>query len=152
MKRLEILLNSLKKKEELFELAEYNRAVLAVDFHRLGMCDIKKYRKKLKAEKKALYDLQTTKNAIKQEEEILKRVEQAKGAFPKVIINLIENKTIKQWRKRENVFFVDGVNYASIIYEKGMVKPRYYERLQVLGEIDMIQKYCDVFNYIKNNL
>lgn len=137
-KRLEILKNSLIKKETSFN------EKLDVHFsdvkqgqgepmrgHRRGNQILARWEKQDDQLRKLDADVEITKNAIEREESKIGYCERTLKEMPDFMGEAVENGKIKQWRKYPNMFFVSGVDKARIIYniEKNQLSNKFTENL-----------------------
>jgi hypothetical protein len=121
-KRLEILENSLAKKEDEFakRLNEHWEDVKSTSGEPLGdkrngqviLARWDKQRKRLTKQEESI---EKTKRAIEREKHKISNVESL--ALPPEIKELIDNGTLLQWRKYPNRFFVKGVERGRIIFD-----------------------------------
>ncbi|MEY4904126.1 MAG: hypothetical protein RLZZ292_1941 [Bacteroidota bacterium] len=121
--RLDILENSLKKKEEVLanRLTNHFNFVKSANGQpmndkRNGADFFKAQDKQNDAIRNASNGVDKTKVAIEREEKAIKRVNSIE--LPIIITEALEAGEIMQWRKFPHIFFVAGVEKGRIIYNK----------------------------------
>jgi len=157
-KKLEILRQSLVKKEELLN-AKFEAHFATVkqangqplNDKRNGQATLNKWEKQSEGIRTIQKSIEATKQAIEIEEGKIKVVEQANTFIPEEIQKFIENGQLIQWRKHPNTFFVAGVDKARIIYnfKKDAVYHRFYKHIT-----DPLQreKFAAIYNFLYNVL
>lgn len=124
-KRLEILKNSLTKKEQELQekfkahfetIAEANGQPL--NDKRNGQATLNKWEKQRQAIRNLQKSIQKTKDAIQFEEGKIMNIEASKNYVPKEILDLVESGQLTQWRKYPHTFFVVGIDKARIFWDK----------------------------------
>lgn len=127
-KRLEILKQSLIKKEELFSDRLQNHIDTVkqangqpLNDKRNGRATLNKWDRQNDALRNIQEGIEKTKRAIEKEEGKIFDVEHAKGSLPAEILKLVESGELIQWRKHPNTFFVPGVDKARIVWTKDKV-------------------------------
>lgn len=123
-KRLEILKGSLEKKEQKLngrfetyfdDVKQANGQPL--NDKRNGRATLNGWEKKEDAIRTAQKELEKTKAAIEREQSKISGVEHINTMLPKQILDLVESGVLNQWRKHPNMFFVNGVDKARIIWD-----------------------------------
>ena len=90
-------------------------------------------------------EIEKTTNAIEREKSKISASAGAMESMPLPIVELVENKTLIQWRKYPDTFFVAGVDKARIQYKDGELSYRY------LKEIPTKEQYA-IFRNVYNDL
>ena len=125
-KRLEILENSLTKKEA--ELAQRINTHLddvkkangqPLNDKRNGRATLDRWDEQRRMIRKTEESIEKTKRAIDKEKIKIARVELF--TVPAAIQELLDAGVLTQWRKYPNRFFVKGVEKARIVYENGKI-------------------------------
>lgn len=157
-KRLEILENSLKKKENKFNerFKDYLSDVKSANGQPLndkrnGISTLNRWGKKEDSLRTIEKDIEKTKQAIEQEQKKIDNVNFVNEYIPQPIKDLVEKGILNQWRKYPNRFFVEGVEKARIIFdkEKGTVLNQYYKSIPTK---EQREKFAKVFNELKDSL
>lgn len=123
-KKLEILKNSLAKKEAELQLrfdVHFSTVKQAngqpLNDKRNGQSTLNKWEKQNEAIRNAKESIEKTKRAIEIEEGKIKGIEYVNESFiPKEILELVEAGELVQWRKHTHTFFVKGVDKARIVW------------------------------------
>lgn len=123
-KRLEILKGSLEKKEAVlngrFEryFADVKQANgQPLNDKRNGRATLNRWEKKEDSIRNAQKEIEKTKAAIEREQSKISGIEHINTMLPKQILDLVESGVLNQWRKYPNMFFVNGVDKARIIWD-----------------------------------
>jgi len=157
-KRLEILENSLKKKEaELNRRFENHFASVReangqpLNDKRNGRATLDKWERQSDSIRNQKESIEKTKRAIEIEKEKISNVNQVKELLPQCILNILENGQLIQWRKHPNTFFVKGVDKARIVWdeEKKTIFTRYKESIT---DPDVWKIFARTFNTIAKEL
>lgn len=154
-KRLEILKNSLAKKEALFnekldkhfdDVGQANGQPL--NDKRNGQATMTRWEKQNESLRTLQESIEKTKAAIEIEEGKIASVECAKDALPTEILTLIESGELVQWRKHPFTFFVEGVEKGRIVWDKKkkIVAHKYYRQIPTSEQKN---KFAKVFNALK---
>lgn len=158
MSRLTILKNSLAKKKELFsdKLSSHIDTVKQANGQplndkRCGTSTFKKWDRQNDSLRTLDESIKKTENAIEREKSKIAGVEYANKDIPKVILDLVENGTLNQWRKYPNRFFVNGVEKARIIWD---VKDKNvsYKYLRQIPNKEQFDKFKEIYNTLYNQL
>lgn len=143
MKRLDILKNSLEKKQASFneKLSIHMDDVKGamgepMAGHRGGEKVLRRWDKQHKSLKTLDESIDRTKRAIEREESKSAGVERSKETVPKIFFDLVEQGVLNQWRKHPNIFFVVGVDKARIGWDekKNVAYNRYYRHIENDGQ------------------
>ncbi len=154
-KRLEILKESLSKKESLFDskLSEHFAAVRQANGQPLndkrnGQATLDRWDRQNEALKRVQAGIETTKRAIDREEAKISRVNTVD--LPEPIRRMVKAGDLVQWRKHPNRFFVPGVDRARIIWdeEKRVIAHQYLRDVPT----DQYPKFRDAFNKLRFQL
>ena len=158
MSRLTILENSLAKKKELFsdKLSSHIDTVKQANGQplndkRCGASTLSKWDRQNDSLRTLDESIKKTENAIEREKSKIAGVEYANKNIPKVILDLVENGTLNQWRKYPNRFFVNGVEKARIIWD---VKDKNvsYKYLRQIPNKEQFDKFKEIYNTLYNQL
>jgi hypothetical protein len=150
-KRLEILENSLLKKEALFDekLQSHFDAVRQANGQPLndkrnGQATLNKWERQNGSLRKLQGGIEATKAAIEREEETIKHVKNVTENLPKEITDMLDSGILIQWRKYPNIFFVKEVDKARIIWDakKKIVAHKFVNAIS--GE--QRKKFAEIFN------
>ena len=123
-KRLEILQNSLIKKEVLFDeklqthfdtVAEANGQPL--NDKRNGQATLNKWDRQSEGLRNLKESIAKTENAIEEEKSKIIDCEGTKNKLPTLILLMLEKGTLNQWRRHPNTFFVNGVDKARLCWD-----------------------------------
>ena len=151
-KKLEILKNSLAKKEqELQRRFDVHFATVKqangqpLNDKRNGQATLNKWERQNDAIRTAKESIEKTKRAIEFEEGKIKGVEHVNTFIPKEILELVESGILIQWRKHPHTFFVVGVDKARIVWiEK--TKQVAHKFVSEIKEQEQRTKFVRVFN------
>lgn len=156
-KRLDILKNSLTKKESILDDKFKNHFATVrlangqpLNDKRNGQSTLNKWDRQSNSIKKQYEEIEKTKDAIRDEENKIKSVLKANSTIPKEITELIELGKVTQWRKHPNYFFVEGVDKARIVWDVKKKKVLHKYTNFVTGEQRKI--FAKVFNELRNTL
>lgn len=124
-KKLEILKNSLVKKEqELQRRFDVHFATVKqangqpLNDKRNGQATLNKWERQNESIRTMQKSIEATKKAIEIEEGKIKGVEHANTFIPAEIQKLVESGELIQWRKHPHTFFVAGVDKARIVWDE----------------------------------
>lgn len=146
-KKLDILTESLKKKESVLDdkfnthfdtVAQANGQPL--NDKRNGHKTLAKWEKQNDDIRNQMASIEKTKNAIEREEQLIANVESF--IVPKFLAHFIESGQIIQWRKYPNRFFVNGVDKGRLIWDIKKQKLLYSHLTSVPK--DQIAKFKEV--------
>ncbi|TPS05799.1 hypothetical protein FJV14_00060 [Acinetobacter baumannii] len=158
MKRLDILKQSLEKKEALFNtklVTHYDDVKSAngqpLNDKRNGFATMNRWEKQNDSLRNLNKSIEKTKSAIDREESKQEYVEYVSSEIPKEIMELVEKGTLIQWRKHPNFFFVVGVNKARILwdFDRKVVAHRYISEIKDKGQWALFR---DVYNSLSSQL
>jgi len=124
-KRLEILKNSLSKKEQQLN-AKFDEHFATVkqangqplNDKRNGQATLNKWERQSEGIRTMQKSIEATKQAIENEEWKIKGVEHVNTFIPAEILKLVESGDLVQWRKHPHTFFVPGVDKARIVWDE----------------------------------
>jgi hypothetical protein len=157
-KKLEILIASLEKKEAMFnQKLDDNIATVKqangqpLNDKRNGRATLNKWESQNNSLKSLQLEIEKTKRAIENETAKIKNVEHTQNILPSQIIDLISEGTLIQWRKYPNMFFVEGVEIARIIWnaKKKILEHKYFN---LVIDIEQRKKFANIFNQLYNSL
>ena len=158
MSRLDILKNSLIKKENDFDNSlqnHFNTVKQAngqpLNDKRNGQTTLNKWEKQNNSLINKQEGIEKTKQAIEKEENKINDVEEMNLLLPGVIKDLVNNGVLTQWRKYPNTFFVDGVEKARIVYVV-KTKSLAYRYLKQVPNKEQHKKFAQVYNKINKIL
>lgn len=155
MSRIEILRNSLAKKEAAFDdkLTQHFETVKAANGQPLndkrnGAATLKKWGQQNDALRSLNEGIKKTRDAIEREENKIAQVAAANESTPSEILALVDEGVLTQWRKHPSTFFVTGVEKARIVWDadKKIVAHRYVSEIK---DRDQHRKFAQVFNSLK---
>lgn len=158
MNRLEILKNSLEKKEALFnaKLSDHMDDVRGgqgepMAGHRGGERVLRRWDKQNNALKTLDASIEKTKAAIEREEYKIANVAAHNEELPELLLQLVEQGVLTQWRKFPNIFFVVGVDKARIGWDtkKKVAYNKFYRDITC---DEQKKKFREVYNSIHRKL
>ncbi len=151
-KKLEILKNSLLKKELLFSEKLQNHIDTVkmangqpMNDKRNGQATLNKWNKQNDSLRSLNGSIEKTEKAIEIEEGKIFEVEAAKESLPVEILALIESKELTQWRRHPNIFFVNGVDKARIVWDNKK-KVIAHKFISEVTDKEQRSKFAKVFN------
>lgn len=148
-KRLEILKNSLSKKEKLFDEKLDNHISTVkqangqpLNDKRNGQAILNKWERQNDSLRALKDSIQKTKDAIEREECKILGVERTKEFLPKEITELVDKGILTQWRKYPHVLFVKDVEKARIIWDmnKKVVMHKFYVSIPTIKQKKIFQE------------
>lgn len=154
-KRLQILKNSLANKEALFDSKLSNHIDTVkqangqpLNDKRNGQATLNKWEKQNNALRTLNEGIEKTKQAIENEEGKIKYIEKTKEILPDSILQLVEQGELTQWRKYPNMFFVNGVEKARIIWDnkKKIVAHKF---TSAVTDQEQWSKFVQIFNRLR---
>lgn len=157
-KRIEILKNSLSKKESELE-KRFNTHFSSVkqangqplNDKRNGQATLNKWERQNDAIRTAKESIEKTKQAIEIEESKIKGVEHANTFIPTEILELVKSGELTQWRKHPHTFFVVGVDKARIVWlEK--TKQVGHKFTSEIKEQEQRSKFVKIYNNLNKKL
>lgn len=122
--RLEILQQSLEKKQKAID-EKFDRHFADVrqangqplNDKRNGRATLNRWEKQSDSIRNAEKELEKTRAALEREQYKVSGVEHINKMLPKQILDLVNSGVLNQWRKHPNMFFVNGVDKARIIWD-----------------------------------
>lgn len=157
MSRLEILKNSLIKKE-----SEFDRKLQAhmddvrsgngqpMNDKRNGRSTMNRWDKQNDVLRNLKESIQKTKNAIENEEYKIRNVESVQ--LPTELKDLLDSGKITQWRKFPNRFFVLGVEKARLVWDEKLKKVLHQYVGSIPKGVGQFEIFKEVFNHLNNTL
>lgn len=157
-KRLEILKNSLAKKEQQLN-AKFDQHFATVkqangqplNDKRNGQATLNKWERQSDSIRTLQKSIETTKRTIEIEEMKIAQVEHVNGFIPAEILKLVESGDLIQWRKHPHTFFVPGVDKARIVLDEKRKKVAH----KFVGEIkdqEQRTKFVRTYNTLNSLL
>lgn len=132
--RLDILEGSLIKKNEVLDRlfdTHFTDVKAAngqpLNDKRNGQATMNKWERQNDAIRSQKESIKKTEVAIEREKSKISGTEIVKREFPNVIVNLIEDGALIQWRKHPRFLFIKGVDKARLVYnpDTGIISHRY---------------------------
>jgi len=157
-KKLEILKNSLAKKEQQLNAKIDNHFATVkqangqpLNDKRNGHATLNKWERQNEGIRTMQKSIETTKLAIEIEEDKIKGVEHANTFIPDEIKKLVETGELTQWRKHPNTFFVPDVDKARIVWDnkRKVVAHRY---AHLITEQEQRTKFVRLYNGLNSVL
>ena len=151
-KKLEILKNSLVKKEQILDEKFSNHFATVrqangqpLNDKRNGQATLNKWERQNDSIRTQKASIEKTKRAIEIEEGKIFEVEHVNTFIPAEILHHVENGKLNQWRKHPNTFFVPGVDKARIVWDnkKKVVAHRY---VRLITEQEQRSKFVKLYN------
>lgn len=161
MTRLEILKNSLEKKQAKFneKINEHFADVRSTNGQPLndkrnGAATFRRWDGQNESLLNLQKEIERTENAITSEEWKQKRIADVNNVLPTAIISRLNDGTLRQWGKHPNIFFVDGVEKARLIW--GMKKKGlFYKYLSSVTDTEQRKRFItvakEIYAEINNN-
>lgn len=153
-KRLEILENSLAKKESELsrKISEHFDDVKSANGQPLndkrnGQATLNRWDRQIESICRQRESIERTERAIEKEKDKIANVESF--TVPRAIQELIDAGTLTQWRRHPNFFFVKGVEKARIVYENGKIYARYHTEIP---NQEQYAVYRDVYNALRKKI
>ncbi|MFH3939201.1 hypothetical protein WDA44_01885 [Acinetobacter nosocomialis] len=152
MSRLEILKQSLEKKEQAFNSklnAHFEDVKSAngqpLNDKRNGHATLNRWAKQNDSLRTLKSGIQKTKDAIEREESKIANVQAVSAEIPNEILELVACGILTQWRRHPNFFFVVGVDKARIFWDfkRNVVAHRYISEIK---DKEQWAKFRDVYN------
>ena len=157
-KRLEILKASLVKKEKQFDdkLQNHFQTVKQANGQPLNdkrneQATLNKWERQNDSLISLKESIQKTKDAIEREEGKILNVNHANESIPQEILTLVESGELVQWRKHPNYFFVKGVDYARIIWDKKK-KVVMHKYLSKISDSEQYKIFATTYNGLNKQL
>jgi hypothetical protein len=159
-KKLEILKNSLAKKEQILD-EKFNNHFATVkqangqplNDKRNGQATLSKWERQSDSIRTQKASIEKTKRAIEIEEGKIFEVEYVNSFIPAEILHCVESGELNQWRKHPNTFFVSGVDKARIVWDnkKKVVAHRYTHLITEQEQRSRFVKLYNSLNIALNN-
>ena len=151
-KRLEILKNSLIKKEKQFDdkLQNHMETVKQsngqpLNDKRNGQSTLNKWDRQNESLLNLQNSIKKTKDAIEREEYKIINIEQVNKIIPVEISELVKKGELIQWKKHPNTFFVTNVKKARIVWDNKRKKVAHrYSKL--ITEPEQRAKFARLYN------
>jgi hypothetical protein len=160
-KRLIILENSLEKKKKQFDDKLQNHIDTVkqangqpLNDKRNGQATLNKWERQNDSLRNLQESIAKTENAIEIEKGKIFECESVKNNLPTVILDMVENGTLNQWRKHPNTFFVNGVDKARIVWDskKKVVAHKYSKHITDKDQWKLFAKtYNEIFKSVGEN-
>jgi len=157
-KRLDILKNSLIKKEQVLNDKFDNHFTTVkqangqpLNDKRNGQATLNKWERQNESIRNQKESIEKTKRAIEIEKGKILEVEHTSTFIPAEILELVKNGELKQWRKHPTTFFVEGVDKARIVWDnkRKVVAHRY---AQLITEQEQRSKFVKIYNTLNSIL
>jgi hypothetical protein len=152
MGRLEVLTNSLEKKEKQLDakISDHFSTVREANGQPLndkrnGQATLNKWERQSDSIRNQIESIEKTKRAIEIEEGKIAGVERANTSMPPEILVLVESGELEQWRKFPNTFFVPGVDKARIVWDSKK-KVIAHKHLSAITEQEQRSKFAKLYN------
>ena len=156
MTRLEILKNSLERKEKKFDdkiQDHFDTVKMAngqpLNDKRNGHATLKKWEKQNDALRNLKESIEKTKSAIEKEEGKQNEKKYDYDRFPKNIKEAIDRGELVQWGKHPTILFVPGVEKGRIVVKDGLIYARYHTQIPNQEQYAI---YMDTFNSLRDKL
>ena len=158
MSRLDILKSSLLKKEEKFNamvsahFADVKQANgQPLNDKRCGHATINRWDRQDKSIANQQKEIEKTKRAIEREESKANGIKHVTEMLPTESVELIKDGILRQWGKYPNIFFVDGVEKARLIYDfkKKQIMHKYTRLIQ---DKEQYKKFAQIFNSLSKQI
>lgn len=155
-KRLEILKNSLEKKEQtLNEKLDNHFSTVKqangqpLNDKRNGQYTLNKWERQNDGIRSQIVSVEKTKQAIEREESKIAEVEHVNTFIPTEILKLVESGELIQWRKHPHTFFVAGVDKARIVWDvkRNVVAHKY---AYMIAEQEQRSKFVKIYNALNS--
>lgn len=157
-KRLEILKNSLAKKEQQLN-AKFDQHFATVkqangqplNDKRNGQATLNKWERQNEGIRTLQKSIEATKLAIEKEESKIKGVEYTNTFIPSEILKLVESGDLIQWRKHPHTFFVPGVDKARIVWDEKRKKVA-HKFVSEIKDQEQRTKFVRTYNHLNSIL
>jgi len=157
-KRLEILKNSLKNKEQQFDDKLQNHIDTIkqangqpLNDKRNGQATLNKWDRQNESLRNLKDSIQKTKDAIEREEGKITDVQQTNKTIPTEILELVQKGELVQWRKHPNTFFVPNVDKARIVWDNKR-KAVAHKYAHLITEQEQWTKFVRLYNGLNSVL
>ena len=154
MSRLEILQKSLAKKENVLadKLGAHFDSVKQANGQPLndkrnGQATMSKWDKQSQGIANQIKEIEKTQNAIEREQAKINGCEAVKSELPQILLDLLADGKITQWRKYPNRFFVVGVEKARMVYDfkTGLISHSYVNQIK---DKEQFNAFKELYNHI----
>lgn len=157
MSRLEILKNSLEKKQSAFDakLSDHMNDVRGAQGepmagHRGGERVLRRWDKQNNSLRSLDAGIEKTKAAIEREEYKIANVAAHNEELPELFLKLVNDGVLNQWRKFPNIFFVEGVDKARIGWNPKTKTP-YHKFYREITCNEQKAKFKEVWSTVYNH-
>lgn len=157
-KRLEILRRSLENKQKIFDekLKIHFETVRQANGQPLndkrnGQATLNKWDNQRNSLRTMDASIEKTKAAIENEAATISYVERIKSELPVQILELLQSGVLTQWRKYPNMFFVEGVDKARIIWDLKK-KELFCKYHTSITEKEQYSKFATTYNNLRKSL
>lgn len=154
--RLEILENSLKKKQDAFDKAleaHMEDAKSAngqpLNDKRGGQATMNRWELQNNRLRKLQEGIEATKRAIENEKSKISYVVRTNNTLPQVLLDKVASGELEQWRKHPSFFFVKGIDKARLQYKDGKLLASYYNHLDAKDRMVFITKAKEILRLIE---
>lgn len=158
MNRLDTLRHSLDKKQAKFNkmLENHIEDVKSANGQPLndkrnGRATLNRWDKQNEALLKQQSEIEITINAIEKEERLVNHILHVNNDIPQIIMDMVTDGTLEQWRKFPHIFFVSGVDKARIIWDKDkkVVAHKFYS---CVLDVNKRKKFAEIYNKLNTAL
>lgn len=154
--RLEVLQNSLIKKQEAFDKALQSHMDdvksgngQPMNDKRNGRATMSRWDKQNDRLRKLREEIEKTKIAIDNEQFKVNRIATTNDTLPQVLLEKVASGELKQWPKHPSFFFVTGVDKARIQYRDGKLWASYYKELSKDDYAVFVTKFKELAGLIE---
>jgi len=158
MSRIDILKNSLVKKEASFDAKLQNHMDdvrsangQPMNDKRNGHVTLNRWERQNDSLRNLKESIQKTKDAIERVETKNSRIEYERSYLPTQILDLLEAGKLTQWGKHPHIFFVPGVDKARISWDD-KTKTLSHSYVREIQDKAQYAIFRDVFNALKNSI
>ena len=158
-KRLDILTASLEKKNSVFEdrLSAHFDDVKSANGQPLndkgakGRATLSRWEKQNDALRNCQEEIEKTERAIEREKDKIAYCELTMAELPQCIVDLVNDGTLRQWRKFPNTFFVNGVEKGRLVFDlkKQFLFQRYASEIPTQ---EQYAKFREIFIQLQQTL
>lgn len=154
--RLEILENSLKKKQDAFDkaLQAHMDDVASsngqpMNDKRNGRATMSRWDAQNNRLRKLNGEIEKTKVAIENEQFKVNRVNTTNDTLPQVLLDKVESGELQQWKKHPSFFFVTGIKDARMQYKNGKLFVSHYKELSKEDYAIFVAKAKEIMQLIE---
>ncbi|MFB6350064.1 hypothetical protein ACFBZI_11585 [Moraxella sp. ZJ142] len=157
--RLEILQNSLAKKQAILDSKISNHFDdvrqangQPLNDKRNGQSTMNRWDRQSSSIRSQLDSIERTQQAIEREQDKIANCEAVKQELPQIILDLLADGKITQWRKYPNRFFVVGVQKARLVVDMKTKKVSHSHLNQVTdkAQFDIFKELYNHINKVNN--